>query len=214
MFHLFQKPKAQIRQQVQIPVHIGTGLFTTFHNLSDGVEHLAISFVDPTNPRPQAEAPLVRMHSECLTGDVFWSAKCDCGDQLQEAMKLLREQQGILLYLRQEGRGIGLYNKLYAYQLQAQVLDTYEANQKLGFGLDLRNYQVAAEMLQAMGVGEIKLLSNNPDKRAQLESFGIKVQSSVETGVFLKSENARYLEAKVTRTSHRIRLQPFASGLA
>jgi GTP cyclohydrolase II len=201
MFNFFKTPR--VRKSVSIPLIEGAGDFVTFHNLSDKGEHIAISFADP---KQKTEVPMVRIHSECLTGDVFGSAKCDCGDQLQEAIRLLRKEKGILIYLRQEGRGIGLYNKLDAYELQAQGLDTYEANKKLGFGLDERNYLVAAQMLKALGTNEISLLSNNPDKREQLEFFGIKVRECISTGVFLKKANARYLEAKVVKTSHRLNL--------
>ena len=129
-------------------------------------------------PRPRrgaTSAPLVRLHSECLTGDVFGSQRCDCGPQLREAVERIADAGGFLLYLRQEGRGIGLYAKLDAYALQDAGLDTYEANLALGFAADERDYTVAAQMLRALGVSRVALLSNNPDKAAQLTGLGITV---------------------------------------
>lgn len=195
-----------VRRIVSVPIKSGGAYFTTFHGLSDKREHLAISFSPSPSSSVKKYVPLVRIHSECLTGDVFGSAKCDCGDQLDESLNRLRAEDGVLLYLRQEGRGIGLYNKLDAYELQAQGLDTYEANRRLGFGSDERDYRVAAEMLKAMGVSEIRLLTNNPDKKTQLEAHGIRVNALVKTGAFVKAENRRYLEAKVRETFHRIDL--------
>jgi GTP cyclohydrolase II len=194
--------KASVRKKVLIPIQKTSGTFVTFHGLHDGHEHIAIGL----GPWDVVKSPLVRLHSECLTGDVFGSARCDCGDQLQEAMLKLEDEGGILLYLRQEGRGIGLYNKLDAYELQQQGMDTYEANRFLGFGEDERTYLVAAQMLDALGIGEIRLLSNNPDKRNQLEKHGIIVNDFVTTGVFLKNENRNYLSAKVEVTGHKIAL--------
>jgi GTP cyclohydrolase II len=197
-----------VRKTITIPVNAGAGsagqpgTFVTFRGLSDSGEHLAIGFGDWKNQKN----PLVRIHSECLTGDVFGSGKCDCGDQLKEAMTLMQKTGGILLYLRQEGRGIGLYNKLDAYVLQAMGYDTYEANRILGFNDDQRNYLVAAEMLQALGKKKIRLLSNNPDKAAQLEAHGIEVNLKVETGVFVNETNRNYLKTKVLKTGHKINL--------
>lgn len=197
------KKKARVRKAVTIPIRGGQGTFITFHDLRDGAEHVAIAFGDWS----RQATPLVRVHSECLTGDVFGSGKCDCGEQLAEAIDLMQKQGGILLYLRQEGRGIGLYNKLDAYELQAQGLDTYEANRQLGLKDDLRDYRVAAEMLCALGKSKIALLSNNPDKRKQLEKVGVEILEAVSTGVFLKPANENYLRAKVQKTGHKIDLQ-------
>jgi len=146
-----------------------------------------------------AAAPLVRLHSECLTGDVFRSQRCDCGPQLREAVERISEAGGYLLYLRQEGRGIGLYNKLDAYALQDAGLDTYEANLALGFAKDERDYTVAAQMLLALGVDQLDLLTNNPDKATQLQAAGIQVNSRVPTGLHLSPVNGRYLAAKAWR---------------
>ena len=148
--------------------------------------------------------PLVRPHSECLTGDVFGSQRCDCGAQLREAVERIADSGGFLLYLRQEGRGIGLYAKLDAYALQDAGLDTYEANLALGHREDERSYLVAAQMLHALGVSRIALLSNNPDKARQLRRFGVTVTARVPTGVHLSATNARYLATKARRGAHTL----------
>ncbi|MCD9145501.1 GTP cyclohydrolase II [Streptomyces albireticuli] len=206
---------ARIRNEVRIPLHLGGGpaldaTVATFDGLPDGLEHLAVRF--PAAPPPRASRsgaapPLVRLHSECMTGDVFGSARCDCGPQLHEALRQVATAGGCLLYLRQEGRGIGLYNKLDAYRLQDGGLDTYAANRALGLADDLRDYTGAAWMLRALGHEEIDLLTNNPDKPAQLSAHGIRVRRVVPTGVFANRHNLRYLTAKVTRTAHTIDLE-------
>lgn len=146
----------------------------------------------------------VRIHSECLTGDVFGSRRCDCGAQLDEAITRMAAEGGIILYLRQEGRGIGLHNKLDAYALQVeQGQDTFEANAHLGFPEDARDYKVAAKMLSDLGVTSVRLLSNNGDKAKALEKEGIKVASVIPTTVHVTAENAAYLEAK-RRHGHTI----------
>ncbi|MCX4162805.1 MULTISPECIES: GTP cyclohydrolase II RibA [Paraburkholderia] len=173
----------------------------SFSGLRDGREHFAIKL---GNPHP--ETPVVRLHSECVTGDVMGSARCDCGPQLNEALLRLHEEGGFLLYMRQEGRGIGLYKKLEAYRLQEDGYDTYTANRMLGHADDERDYGAAVDMLNALGVKRLVLLSNNPDKRAQLLKAGIQVDSLIPTGVFLHAHNRRYLEAKVNHTRHNIDL--------
>ncbi|WP_277606006.1 GTP cyclohydrolase II [Glycomyces sp. L485] len=202
---------AAIRTRVTIPLRFSDGYAATaeavtFKGLSDGAEHLALILGDP-DPRT---TPLVRMHSECLTGDVFGSARCDCGPQLREAVERIAERGGVLLYLRQEGRGIGLYNKLDAYALQDDGLDTYEANLALGLPEDGRDYTAAAQMLNALGVESFELLTNNPDKVRHLRDLGLTVANSVPTGVFATGSNVRYLEAKAVHTGHTIAL----AGLA
>jgi GTP cyclohydrolase II len=201
-------PDVSVRTEVRIPLCFTDGLQVdaqafTFHGLLDGREHLAFGL----GSYREEEVSLVRIHSECLTGDVFGSARCDCGPQLREAAGVLSEAGGLLLYLRQEGRGIGLYNKLDAYALQDQGLDTFEANTALGFPVDARSYAVAAQILHALRVPRIRLLSNNPDKAAQLEQHGITVEEQVPTGVFATSANRHYLHAKKTVTGHRIDLE-------
>jgi len=153
--------------------------------------------------RPAAAGlPLVRLHSECLTGDVFGSQRCDCGPQLREAVERITRHGGYVLYLRQEGRGIGLYDKLDAYALQDRGLDTYDANLALGHQPDERDYTSAAQMLHALGANRIKLLSNNPDKGAQLTRLGITIARQVPTALHLTRTNAAYLAAKARRGGH------------
>ncbi|TYB40378.1 GTP cyclohydrolase II [Micromonospora sp. AP08] len=204
-------PTATVRTEVTVPLRFPDGYVTSarvhsFHGLVDGREHLAIGLGERRDP--DASPPLVRPHSECLTGDVFGSQRCDCGPQLREAVERIADAGGYLLYLRQEGRGIGLYAKLDAYALQDGGLDTYEANVALGRGADERDYTVAAQMLAALGVTRVALLSNNPDKAAQLERLGVTVVDQVLTGVHLSPANAGYLAAKVTRADHALDL-PF-----
>jgi len=169
-------------------------------------EHLAVIFGSPTSQ----ETPLVRVHSECLTGDVFSSARCDCGPQLEESLRILNARGGILLYLRQEGRGIGLYHKVQAYALQDEGMDTYEANQALGLPADARDFHDAARMLHALGIHRCRLITNNPDKVRQLTANGIKVVECVRTGVFVNANNYRYLAAKKHRAQHVIEARMLA----
>ncbi len=193
------------RVLVRTPLALDNGVvaeIVSFSGLSDEKEHIALIF--PASA-PQ-ESPLVRAHSECLTGDVFHSARCDCGDQLAQAQDMMSETGGILLYLRQEGRGIGLYKKIEAYKLQQENgLDTFEANRHLGFEDDLRNFQVAAEMLQALGVERVRLLTNNPDKARSLTDYGITVDEIICTGTFVKDANRGYLQIK-ERCGHTLSL--------
>ncbi|MEU9456922.1 GTP cyclohydrolase II [Streptomyces sp. NPDC048277] len=200
-------PAATQRVRVRVPLRFDDGYsvnaeLVTFHGLTDGQEHVAIVLGDPA----PGTLPLVRLHSECLTGDVFGSARCDCGPQLREAVERIADRGGVLLYLRQEGRGIGLYNKLDAYALQDQGLDTYEANAALGLPEDARDYTAAAQMLSALGIDELDLLSNNPDKAEQLRGLGVTVRDRVPTGVFSTAHNVRYLRAKVLHTQHTLPL--------
>ncbi len=196
-----------VRTKVRVPLTLGDGFRTeadvfTFTGLSDGREHLVLGLGDyASNP-----TPLVRPHSECLTGDVLGSERCDCGPQLREALERTSAVGGYVLYLRQEGRGIGLYNKLDAYALQDAGLDTYEANNAVGFEDDQRDYTAAAEMLRAVGVREVDLLTNNPDKAARLRELGIGVREVVPTSVFITHSNLAYLRAKQRKTGHTLLL--------
>jgi len=207
--------RASVRTRVTIPLRFPDGYevtaeAVTFHGLADGKEHVALVLGDPT----AATAPLVRLHSECLTGDVFGSARCDCGPQLREAVERIAATGGVLLYLRQEGRGIGLYNKLDAYALQDAGLDTYEANTALGLPEDGRDYTAAAQMLAALDIAELDLLTNNPDKAGQLRDLGVAVRFIRRTGVFATDSNVRYLHAKAHRTHHTIALPDTATVTA
>jgi GTP cyclohydrolase II len=212
-------PIATIRTQVSVPLRFADGYTTrarvfSFDGLADGQEHLAFGLGDRAAAVTSAErgrVPLVRPHSECLTGDVFGSQRCDCGAQLREAVERIAASGGFLLYLRQEGRGIGLYAKLDAYALQDGGLDTYEANLALGHREDERCYLVAAQMLEALGVGRVALLSNNPDKARQLRRFGVTVTALVATGVHVSASNARYLATKARRGAHTLDV-PLSAG--
>ncbi len=192
----------RVRRAVSIPIEAGDAVFHTFEGLCDKQEHFAVGFGDW-----QAQnAPLVRLHSECVTGDLLGSHRCDCGEQMREAVNRMAREGGVLLYLRQEGRGIGLYNKLDAYVLQEMGLDTFDANRMLNLPIDGRSYRVAAQMLQAMGLSRLRLLSNNPDKVAQLSSFGVDVAEVVATGTYLNKSNERYLRTKVQKAGHGLSL--------
>jgi GTP cyclohydrolase II len=206
---------AAVRTRVAVPLRFADGFATeamiaTFTGLVDGREHLAVglgSRARASDGWADAEGPpLVRLHSECLTGDVLGSQRCDCGAQLREAVELIADAGGYLLYLRQEGRGIGLYPKIEAYALQDAGLDTYEANLALGHAADERDYAVAAQMLHALGVPAVRLLTNNPDKSRQLVGYGVAVEERVPTRVHLSPANARYLAAKARRGAHALEL--------
>jgi GTP cyclohydrolase II len=192
---------ATVRTSLTLPIRLhgwsGVTEVFTFDGLADGAEHLAIRLGTP------GDVPLVRVHSECLTGDVLGSERCDCGPQLHEAVHRISATGGYLLYLRQEGRGIGLYAKLDAYALQDDGLDTYEANLALGYAADARDYTAAAQMLAALGVSQLSLLSNNPDKGAQLGAHGLAVEL-VPTALHLSSSNARYLATKARHGGHTL----------
>jgi GTP cyclohydrolase II len=199
---------ATVRSRVTLPIRLGevetVAEVVTFDGLVDGLEHLAIVLGEPG--RRPGDVPLVRLHSECLTGDVLGSRRCDCGPQLHEAVDRIEGEGGYLLYLRQEGRGIGLYAKLDAYLLQEEGLDTYDANLALGYAADARDYTAAAQMLEALGVDRLALLSNNPDKARQLAAHGLDVVRRVPTAVHLTSSNRRYLAAKAHRGSHALEI--------
>jgi GTP cyclohydrolase II len=212
-------PAAAIRTQVSLPLRFADGYATaarvfSFDGLVDGQEHLAFGLGGRATGVTSADSgtvPLVRPHSECLTGDVFGSQRCDCGAQLREAVERIADSGGYLLYLRQEGRGIGLYAKLEAYALQDGGLDTYEANLALGHREDERSYLVAAQMLRTLGVTRAALLSNNPDKALQLGRFGVTVTERVPTGVHLSATNAHYLATKARRGAHALDI-PLSAG--
>ncbi len=196
---------ANVRARVAFKVgkssHIPAEILS-FSGLASDKEHVAVIFKEADK---NGSAPIVRMHSECLTGDVFHSSRCDCGEQLDETIERMGEQGGILLYLRQEGRGIGLYNKIDAYTLQSQGMNTYEANNHLGFGDDLRDFTEAAQMLTALGVSTIRLVTNNPKKINELQQHGIEIEEVIGTQAHVKEGNESYLQAKVDHGKHRLK---------
>ena len=182
---------------------------------SDYGEFTAIGFIDPENGKEHialtkgdisGENILTRIHSECLTGDVLGSRRCDCGNQLHKALKTIEENgQGVLLYMRQEGRGIGLFNKLKAYELQEHGFDTVDGNRKLGFPDDMRDYKVAAEILKKLGVKSVNLMTNNPDKVKQLEKYGVKVSERRPLEIKSNDIDRNYLKVKAVRMGHQLR---------
>ncbi|ATC93751.1 GTP cyclohydrolase II [Pseudoalteromonas tunicata] len=197
---------AEVRARVQLKVGKQSTIpaeILSFSGLQDGVEHVALVFNQADKTQ---DTPLIRLHSECLTGDVFHSSRCDCGEQLNESIEKMHQQGGILLYLRQEGRGIGLYNKIDAYVLQSQGMNTYEANNHLGFADDLRDFSDAVLMLKAMGIHDVQLMTNNPKKLKALTDAGIKVRNLVGTHAHLKEGNEAYLATKVKHGSHMLDL--------
>ncbi|CAV19107.1 GTP cyclohydrolase II [Vibrio sp. 10N.222.51.C8] len=195
---------AEVRARIDFKVGVTSSIdaeLLSFHGLKTDKEHVAVIFKSADKTQ---DIPLVRMHSECLTGDVFHSSRCDCGEQLDETIRIMGETGGVILYLRQEGRGIGLYNKIDAYRLQSEGMNTYEANNHLGFGDDLRDFTEAAEMLRALGTTKIRLVTNNPKKINELKSFGIEIEEVVNTSAHIKSGNESYLKAKVSHGKHNL----------
>ncbi len=187
-----------------LPTKYGEFLILAFSELETKKEHVVLFKGNPIGKNNV----LVRLHSECLTGDSFGSLKCDCGDQLHEAMKKIEEKgEGIIIYLKQEGRGIGLVNKIRAYSLQDMGLDTIDANIHLGFAPDERDYAVAVNILRLLKIRSVRLLTNNPDKIKQLEEHGIKVVERVPLIIKPNKYNRKYLETKVIKSHHLIDLK-------
>lgn len=185
--------------EVKLPTKFGTFKAIGFMDKISGEEHIALVMGDIDNGKPV----LARVHSECLTGDVFGSQRCDCGEQLHEALrKIAQEGRGILLYMRQEGRGIGLLNKLKAYHLQDNGMDTVEANEALGFPADLRDYGIGAEILADLGAKELRLMTNNPKKISGIYGFGLRVAERIPIEVNSNDNNQFYLETKKVKLGH------------
>ena len=193
----------EIPSEARLPTKYGDFNIKVFHESETGLDHVALSMGDMAGPDPV----LMRVHSECLTGDAFGSIRCDCGPQLDAAMRQISEKGwGVILYLRQEGRGIGLHAKIQAYHLQDKGADTLDANLMLGLPADARNYRIASTMLSALGVKDVCLLSNNPDKAKQLKEYGINVAERVPLVVGVVTENRDYLKTKADRMGHKIDL--------
>ncbi|MCK4809367.1 MAG: bifunctional 3,4-dihydroxy-2-butanone-4-phosphate synthase/GTP cyclohydrolase II [Candidatus Omnitrophica bacterium] len=184
-------------EKVQLPTEYGDFTLCLYDSLIDGSHHIALVRGDLT------ESPvMVRVHSECLTGDTFLSKRCDCGVQLSTALELIAKEGGVLLYMRQEGRGIGLGNKIKAYKLQEEGLDTVEANQALGFASDLRDYGIGAQILVDLGLKRISLLTNNPRKIIGLQGYGLEIVERVQIKAGDKQENRKYLKTKKIKLDH------------
>lgn len=189
---------------VQMPTHSGDFDLIAYRQKDTGHEHLALIKGQWTEDEPL----LVRVHSSCLTGDIFGSCRCDCGEQLQKAMEKIEEEgKGVIVYMNQEGRGIGLLNKLKAYKLQEQGLDTVEANIQLGFGMDERDYGIGAQILRDLGIRKMKLMSNNPRKRTGLIGYGLEIVENVPLKVQPNPHNAKYLDTKRTKMGHNLDAQ-------
>jgi 3,4-dihydroxy 2-butanone 4-phosphate synthase/GTP cyclohydrolase II len=188
-------------EKIKLPTELGEFEFIPFRQLNNGLEHAALIKGTWTKEEPV----MVRLHSSCFTGDIFGSMRCDCGAQLHEAMRMVEnEGKGAVIYLNQEGRGIGLLNKIKAYKLQEEGMDTYEANLKLGFGEDERDYGVGANIMHELGLGNVRLISNNPVKRVGLEGYGIKIVETIPLQIPSNPHNEFYLETKANKMGHKI----------
>jgi 3,4-dihydroxy 2-butanone 4-phosphate synthase / GTP cyclohydrolase II len=202
-FRRYQETLVERQVSVQMPTDFGEFCLVGYSNKVDEKEHLAFvkGEIDSTQP------VMVRVHSECLTGDVFASHRCDCGPQLHAALQRIEQAgNGILLYMRQEGRGIGLLNKLKAYKLQEEGLDTVEANLRLGFQADLREYGIGAQILRDLGVRKMRLLTNNPRKITGLKGYGLEVVEVLPIQFPANPNNCKYMEAKKRKLGHLLHL--------
>lgn len=188
-------------ERVMLPTEHGEFEFIAFRQTSNGIEHAALVKGTWTKDEPV----LVRLHSSCFTGDIFGSMRCDCGPQLHKAMEMVQTAgKGVVIYLSQEGRGIGLFNKIKAYKLQDEGMDTVQANLKLGFGEDERDYGVGASIMRELGLGKVKLISNNPVKRAGLEGYGIRIVETIPLEIPANPYNEFYLKTKANKMGHNL----------
>jgi 3,4-dihydroxy 2-butanone 4-phosphate synthase/GTP cyclohydrolase II len=211
LIHYRNEKEKLVKREAETKLPTDHGIFNAivYSNEVDQKEHVALvkGKIDPDRP------VLVRVHSECLTGDVFHSRRCDCGPQLDAALQQIEEAgSGVLLYMRQEGRGIGLVNKLKAYQLQEQGFDTVEANIKLGFAADLRDYGIGAQILKDLGVRQMKLLTNNPKKIKGIEGYGLEVVERVPIQILANKDNLQYLTTKKNKMGHLLKFAGDVEG--
>jgi len=202
-YNLLQESIIEKGVEVKLPTEFGNFNLIPFLQLSNGMEHIALI----KGSWKKDDSVLVRVHSSCITGDIFGSLRCDCGIQLHEAMKKIeKEGQGVILYMNQEGRGIGLFNKMKAYKLQEEGMDTIQANIELGFSADERDYGVGANILRELGLGKIRLMTNNPVKRAGLEGYGLKIVENVKIEAAPNPHNEFYLQTKKSKMGHFLEL--------
>ncbi|HUX55406.1 MAG TPA: bifunctional 3,4-dihydroxy-2-butanone-4-phosphate synthase/GTP cyclohydrolase II [Bacteroidales bacterium] len=188
-------------EMVSLPTDKGEFDFIPFRQISNGLEHAALV----KGAWSKEEPVMVRLHSSCFTGDIFGSMRCDCGQQLHKAMAMVEaEGKGVVIYLSQEGRGIGLLNKIKAYKLQDEGMDTVQANLKLGFGEDERDYGIGASIMRELGLGKVRLISNNPVKRAGLEGYGIKIVETIPLEIESNPHNQFYMETKANKMGHNL----------
>lgn len=200
-YRLKQESLVEKGEEVDMPTEFGHFRLIPFRQKSNGLEHIALI----KGEWSEDEAIIVRVHSSCMTGDIFGSQRCDCGAQLHEAMKLIEKTgKGVVVYLNQEGRGIGLMNKMRAYKLQEEGMDTVDANLCLGFKADERDYGVGAEILRKIGVHKMKLITNNPVKRIGLESYGLTITENISIEIEPNNYNSRYLHTKAERMGHTL----------
>jgi 3,4-dihydroxy 2-butanone 4-phosphate synthase/GTP cyclohydrolase II len=193
----------QEQVQVEMPTVYGDFKLRAFKDQSNDQDHLVLT----KGTWSEDEAILVRVHSSCLTGDIFGSCRCDCGPQLHKAMELINQEgKGAIVYMNQEGRGIGLLNKLKAYKLQEEGLDTYEANEKLGFKADERDYGIGAQILRSIGIRKMKLMSNNPKKRTGLIGYGLEIVENIALEIESNSHNEHYLKTKRDKMGHTLKI--------
>ena len=200
-YRLKQESLVERGVEADMPTADGHFHIIPFRQKSNGLEHVVLYKGTWTEDEPV----LVRMHSSCMTGDIFGSQRCDCGEQLHKSMRMIEQEgKGLIVYLSQEGRGIGLMNKIAAYKLQEQGDDTVDANIHLGFQPDEREYGVGAQILREMGVGKLRLITSNPVKRVGLESYGLTIVENVPIVIEPNEYNRRYLETKRTRMGHKL----------
>jgi len=190
-------------EEVHLPTKYGNFMLIPFRQKSNGLEHIVLKKGEWGKDEPI----LVRVHSSCATGDIFGSMRCECGEQLHKAMEMIeKEGKGVIVYMNQEGRGIGLMNKIRAYKLQEEGLDTVDANIHLGFDPDERDYGVGASILREIGVSRMRLITNNPVKRAGLEGYGLQIVENIPIEVGINPYNERYMRTKKERMGHNLKL--------